>query len=105
GERAEELGEMGEQEAIEQQLQEMKKVYPEVQEHFTEGYVKAWSEDPYALGGPSWPGPGDVTAYLKDLQSPHGKIHFAGEHTSILRSTMEGALRSGIRAAQEVQES
>ncbi|NJW55199.1 FAD-dependent oxidoreductase, partial [Salinimicrobium sp. CDJ15-91] len=37
--------------------------------------------------------------------SPHGKIHFAGEHTSILRSTMEGALRSGIRAAQEVQES
>lgn len=104
GERAETLGEMEEQEAIDQQLQEMGKVFPKVQEHFTEGYVKAWSEDPYALGGPSWPAPGDVTAYLEDLQAPHGKIHFAGEHTSILRSTMEGALRSGLRAAREVQE-
>jgi Monoamine oxidase len=49
-------------------------------------------------------GPGDVTGHLEALQRPHGRIHFAGEHTSILRATMEGALRSGIRAAQEVNE-
>lgn len=104
GKRAEALGEMEEQAAINQQLQEMKKVFPGIVEHFKKGHVKAWSEDPFALGGPSWPAPGDVSAYLKDLKSPHGKIHFAGEHTSILRSTMEGALRSGIRAANEVQE-
>lgn len=32
------------------------------------------------------------------------RIHFAGEHTSVLRATMEGALRSGIRAATEVND-
>ncbi len=81
---------------------EMKKLYPEIDEHFVKGYVKGWSQDPYALGGPSWPAPGDVTKHLENLQEPHGNIHFAGEHTSILRSTMEGALRSGVRAAQEI---
>ena len=66
--------------------------------------MKAWSADPYALGHVSFPGPGDVLAYLSLLQQPHGRIHFAGEPTSILRSTMEGALRSGVRAAAEVNE-
>ena len=103
GPGAKKLGEMEDQAAIEQQLKEMKKIYPKIGDHFKEGHVKAWSEDPFALGGPSWPAPGDVSAYLKDLQAPHGRIHFAGEHTSILRSTMEGALRSGIRAAREIQ--
>lgn len=83
----------------------MSKIYPQIGDHVTKGHVKAWSSDPYALGGPSWPAPGDVTDYLKDLQAPHGNIHFAGEHTSILRSTMEGALRSGVRAASEVERS
>lgn len=104
GKGAKDLGELDDKIAIKQQLQEMEKIHPGVQKHFTGGYVKSWSEDPYALGGPSWPAPGDVTSYLKDLQTPHGRVHFAGEYTSILRSTMEGALRSGKRAAKEIHE-
>ena len=80
------------------------KVYPDFTGHFQRAHVKGWSKDPYALGGPSWPAPGDVSAHLENLQAPHGNIHFAGEHTSILRSTMEGALRSGVRAANAVHE-
>ncbi len=34
-----------------------------------------------------------------------GRIHFAGEHTSALRASIEGAIYSGIRAASEVSES
>lgn len=91
---------------IEQTLAGIEQVHPGIREHYTySNYVKAWSEDPYALGGVSWPGPGDTGNYLKPLQQPHGRIHFAGEHTTILRSTMEGALRSGARAAKEVHES
>ena len=91
---------------IEQTLAGIEKVHPGIREHYTNSnYVKAWGEDPYALGGVSWPGPGDAGNYLKPLQQPHGRIHFAGEHTTILRSTMEGALRSGARAAKEVHES
>lgn len=105
GAQAGELGETGDKDAIKNQLREMEKVHPGIKEHFSGGYVKAWGKDPYALGGPSWPAPGDVTNYLTDLKSAHGRIHFAGEYTSILRSTMEGALRSGMRAAREVHES
>lgn len=80
------------------------KVYPGSVKHFRKGHVKGWDNDPFALGGPSWPAPGDISKHLKILQKPHGNIHFAGEHTTILRSTMEGALRSGARAAKEVHE-
>ncbi len=102
GPKAEALGGLPHEEVIREMKSEMEKVYPGTQEHFREGYVKAWSADPFAMGGPSWPSPGDVNAYLEDLQASHGRIHFAGEHTSVLRSTMEGALRSGVRAAKEV---
>jgi monoamine oxidase len=100
-----ELGRLPESEIVELTLTHMEKVHPGIREHVESTAVKAWNEDPYARGGhTSWPAPGDVTAHLEPLQSPHGRIHFAGEHTSILRGTMEGALRSGIRAANEVNE-
>lgn len=89
---------------IEKIKKEMEKIYPGTAEYFQKGHVKGWSKDPYALGGPSWPAPGDVTRHLRNLQMPQGNLHFAGEHTSVLRSTMEGALRSGARAAKEVHE-
>lgn len=98
------LGRMPDEKLISKTVKEMQKVHPETGRYFQHGYVKAWEEDPFAKGGPSWPAPGDVTMYLKALQQPEGRIHFAGEHTSILRSTMEGALRSGVRAAREVHE-
>ena len=82
----------------------MEKVHPGIQKQFEGAVVKAWSSDPYAQGCVSYPGPGDVTDHLASLQKPHRRIHFAGEHTTVLRGTMEGALRSGIRAAQEVNE-
>jgi len=104
GPAAEAMAKVPEKELLKQVVQDMKKVHPNVDEHFQKGHVKAWSEDPYAQGANSWPAPGDVTKYLGLLQKPHGKIHFAGEHTSILRSTMEGALRSGVRAAKEIHE-
>jgi monoamine oxidase len=82
----------------------MKKVHPEISQFQEQGVVWAWSEDPNALAAISWPGPGDVTRYLEPLQRSHGRIHFAGEHTSILSGLMEGALRSGVRAASEVND-
>ena len=104
GSRASRQAARSESELVEYVLNEMEKVHPGIGEHFEGATVKAWSRDPYAQGHVSWPEPGDVTTHLAALQSPHGRIHFAGEHTSVLRSTMEGALRSGIRAANEVDE-
>lgn len=105
GEAARNISNKPKEEVVEMVLSHVEKIHPGVKEHHTGTYIKDWSTDPYALGGPSWPAPGSVTAHLENLQNVHGNVHFAGEYSSILRSTMEGALRSGIRAAREVEES
>lgn len=102
GPEAERQATRSEDELVERVLASMEKVHPGIGEHFEGAAVQAWGRDPYAVGHVSWPAPGDVTAHLEALQRPHGRIHFAGEHTTVLRGTMEGALRSGIRAAEEV---
>jgi monoamine oxidase len=102
GASARRLAARSDREIFETVVGSMTRVHPALGENVEGGTVKAWSNDPYALAGYSLPAPGQVTRWLPLLQRPHGRIHFAGEHTSILRATMEGALRSGIRAAAEV---
>ena len=104
GPSAERFSGIPELEILQKVGQEMEEIHPGLMQNYQKGYLKEWGSDPYALGGPSWPAPGDVEKYLKTLQEPVGRLHFAGEYTSILRSTMEGALRSGARAAREVCE-
>lgn len=104
GQAAEQLAEQSDDAIFEHALNLMEHIHPRIKEFQEGGIIKAWNQDPYALGGYSWPGPGDVKTHLKSLQQPHGRVHFAGEHTSVLRATMEGALRSGVRAAKEVHE-
>jgi monoamine oxidase len=96
------LGQMADAEILELTLREMEHVHPQIREEYEGGTVKSWAGDPYVRSGFSMPTPGQVTEFLPVLQAPRNRLHFAGEHTSILRATMEGALRSGVRAAREV---
>ena len=60
-----------------------------------------WQEDPYALGAYSTEGLAGVAEV--ELGAPVGRLHFAGEWTAGEWSgLMEGALRSGARAAAEI---
>lgn len=102
GQTAAELEGRSEAEVLEFALEKLERVHPRIREFAEGGIVKAWGEDPYARAAWSWPAPGEVGRYLGALQRPVGPLHFAGEHTSPLRATMEGALRSGVRAAGEV---
>lgn len=68
--------------------------------------LTTWSDDPWARGAYSVLGrrahPGDAAL----LSEPSGRLHFAGEYSAgELAGLMEGALRSGKRAAAEVLES
>ena len=67
-----------------------------------EPVLYAWADDPYTLGGySSW----DPASWQRRdvLTRPVGPIAFAGEHTAgEHHGTMEGALRSGDRAAGQV---
>ena len=65
--------------------------------------LSTWDDDPWAtfaysgLGAASKPGDDQI------IGAPVGRVHIAGEHTAGEWSgLMEGALRSGLRAADEV---
>ncbi len=85
-------------------LDQIEKVHPDIRDHASEGFHLHWGSDPHALGAYSVPAPGQISRHLPALGQAHARVHFAGEHTSILSATIEGALRSGVRAASEIIE-
>ena len=62
----------------------------------------AWAREHFSRGAFPAYAPGQVTRYQAALRQPLGRIILAGEHTDALTGTMEGALRSGRRAAAAV---
>lgn len=63
-----------------------------------------WVEEPWMGGAPtSAMPPGYLSKYGEDLRKPFGNIHFAGGETAReWKGYLEGALRAGTRAADEV---
>lgn len=86
-------------------LAQMRKIFPELKENDVDRFTyKCWDEDPWALGAYPLLAP-DHFFLVKHLAQPEGRIHFSGEHTSEYTAWMEGALRSGHRAAREIDPS
>ncbi|MGI9624197.1 MAG: flavin monoamine oxidase family protein [Acidimicrobiales bacterium] len=61
-----------------------------------------WSADPWSQGCYS-AFDLDAAESRSELSAPVGRLTFAGEHTSRESATMEGALASGLRAAEQVK--
>lgn len=77
-------------------------IYPKA-----EGLVKLekvvdWSSDPLILG--TWPAykPEQINEFGKAISPPHGRLHFAGEHTALSNTGMEGAMESAERVVSEI---
>ena len=62
--------------------------------------LSRWDDDPWVRAAYCTPTPGrDVD----QLTRPVGPLHFCGEHTAgAFAALMEGALRSGLRAAHDL---
>lgn len=104
GDAAPALDAMAEDERLRFVLAEMEKVHPGVGRHYEGGRSKSWHDDRWARGAFASFAPGQMTTWLPRIVRPEGRIHFAGEHTSIFPATMEGAIESGVRAAREIEE-
>jgi monoamine oxidase len=76
---------------------------PELTLDLSRAMLTTWNDDPWA--GESYSA-SVVTAAAGDdelIAAPLGRVHFAGEHTAgSWAGFLEGALRSGARAADEV---
>jgi monoamine oxidase len=97
-------GAMRPEDVIEQALEDVAQVHPSVTSEFEVGAVHAWYDDPWARGAFALFEPEQQTRLQPAIVAPEGRIHFAGEHTSLYHAWIQGALESGIRAAREVHE-
>lgn len=75
---------------------------PGIEEQVLAVAHKAWHEDPWAGGGWGWTQPEDLHWLLPAMRRPEGRVHFAGEHTSLWIAWMNGALESAERAVDEI---
>jgi monoamine oxidase len=76
---------------------------PELTLDLDRAVLTTWNDDPWAGESYSAHTVDMATGDDELIASPAGRVHFAGEHTAGPQAgLMEGALRSGIRAAGEV---
>lgn len=70
-------------------------------------FEQAWAEEEWSGGGPVCsPAPGALSVYGEELTRPSGRVHWAGAETAaVWCGYMDGAARSGDRAAEEVLDS
>jgi monoamine oxidase len=83
-------------------LTELAKIYPSSAGAVRMAQRVAWQQSP--LAGGAWANwrPGQISRYASTLSTPHGALHFAGEHTGQGIRGLEAAMESGERAAQEI---
>lgn len=101
---ARKLAAMGEKKQVQFGVDAIAEVFPAVRDYYDGAHTLVWDEDPWTRGAFATFHPGDYERFYRHLRRPEGRIHFAGEHVSPWPSWMQGALHSGIRAAQEVNE-
>jgi len=97
-------GAMDEETRLEQALDDVARIHPEIRAVYEVGATHAWYDDRWAGGAFAMFAPEQQTQLQADIVSPEGRIHFAGEHCSLWHAWIQGALESGIRAARAVHE-
>jgi len=102
GQDAARWGALAPEERIALALKDVAKIHPEILDEIEGGASHAWYNDPYAVGAFALFEPGQETTLHPDIVKPEGRVHFAGEHCSLWHAWIQGALESGIRAAEAI---
>lgn len=74
----------------------------QVYSEFVLGTSFSWIDNPYSTGAVVAFEPGQEHELFPYIALPEGRIHFAGEHTTLTHGWMQGAIESAIRVAVEV---
>jgi monoamine oxidase len=61
-----------------------------------------WHDDEFAGGAFALFEPGQQTLLHSLIVQREGRIHFAGEHTSLHHAWIQGAIESGLRVARDI---
>lgn len=105
GDNARLLQSFGDKQMVDQVLIRMHAFYPQARGAFTGYEIRRYSTDPSTGGAYLAFGPGQISKFWRLWERPVQRVAFAGEHTDALYpGTLEGALRTGQRAASQVQD-
>jgi monoamine oxidase len=77
---------------------------PGIRDEVVASYSKVWHEDPWQKGAFAFLQPNDFRWAWPAARRAEGRVHFAGEHTSLWPGWQNGALESAERCVQEVLE-
>jgi len=85
-------------------LRHLARVHPQLASPDIVRRTASWSWDthPWSGGAFAWFLPGQHTALHRHVVAPEGRIYFAGEHTSLTHTWMQGALESALVAVREM---
>ena len=93
---------MDEETRLEEALDDVSRIHPRIREVYEVGASHAWYDDPWARGAFALFAPGQQSLLQDAIVRPEGRIYFAGEHCSLHHAWIQGALDSGIEAAQAI---
>ncbi len=96
---------LNEENRIQQALENLATIHgQQVYDEFVTGVSYSWAQNPYSGGAFALFKPEQETELSRSLSSPEGRVHFAGEHTSLPHGWIQAAIESGIRVAHEVND-
>ncbi len=95
-------GAMDDETRLEEALDDVSTIHPRIRDVYEVGASHAWYSDRFANGAFALFAPEQQTELQADIVRPEGRIYFAGEHCSLYHAWIQGALESGIKAAQEI---
>lgn len=91
-----------EPEPVSSAFERLKAMFPQAESSFKRGWLHNWVSERYSFGAFSHLAPGYVLGHMRHIGSPHGRVHFAGEHTALWTGFIEGAFESAERVVDEV---
>jgi monoamine oxidase len=85
-------------------LAALNEIRPSTKDALKPAAVANWSGSEWLQGHNPYRKPGQIAKYGNNFADPVGRIHFAGEHTAVASTGMEGAMESAERAVLEILE-
>ncbi len=103
-EDAQRWGSLSPEGRIEQAIEDVAKIHPQIVKEFEVGASKVWHDDEFAGGAFALFEPGQFTRLYKAICQNEGRVYFAGEHASVYHRWIQGAIESGLRVANEIHQ-
>jgi monoamine oxidase len=104
-EDAQRWGSLPPHERIEQAVENVSEIHPQILDEFEAGASHMWHDDQFAGGAFALFDPGQQTLLHDEIVKPEGRIHFAGEHVSLYHAWIQGAFESGLHSAVAIHKS